>query len=241
MLTPIILPRQAQDKHRKSWEKWRVLQVPLILGSNRDEMCATYFDVAPFDLNQTGLEVSKPSILPLPTVSHSIEWWSFYQDRLGTNIERDPKENVFSQALAPSLAPIAPTQVAELLALYPIRWDTRVVVCLLFGPKCKNDHFTATGSGQTDGKLKNPPAGGFLQRVPAYGVLHAAVLAGNQDCQRLVDDLPQPPRRTLALLRQQQRQQQRTGAETALVLIKWHKPFACRNDQLTKTEARDKF
>jgi hypothetical protein len=68
-------------------------------------------------------------------------------------------------------------------------------------------------------KTQKPP-GGFLQRVPAFGVLHAAVLAGNQDCQRLVDDLPQPPRRTLALLRQQQRQQQRTGAETALVLIK---------------------
>lgn len=66
----------------EAWELARAgvrAPVPLILGSNRDEMSATYFRTAPLDLNQTGLV-----------------------------------------ALVPSLAPIDPAQVEQLLSLYPI-------------------------------------------------------------------------------------------------------------------------
>jgi carboxylesterase type B len=52
----------------EAWELARAgvrAPVPLILGSNRDEMSATYFETAPFDLDQTGLVALVPLLAPI--------------------------------------------------------------------------------------------------------------------------------------------------------------------------------
>ena len=79
--TANVLPSQHSVRHNPfapvvdgvelAAEAWQLARsgvrapVPLILGSNRDEMSATYFYTAPFDLNATGLQKLVGSLAPI--------------------------------------------------------------------------------------------------------------------------------------------------------------------------------
>ena len=79
--TANVLPAQYSVRHNPfapvvdgvelAAEAWQLARsgvrapVPLILGSNRDEMSATYFNTAPFDLDATGLQKLVGSLAPI--------------------------------------------------------------------------------------------------------------------------------------------------------------------------------
>lgn len=81
-----LLPAEYATRHNPwapvvdgvelSAEVWQLAQrgkraaVPLMLGSNRDEMSATYFDVAPKSLSKAGLAGMVADLIPLPPTTN---------------------------------------------------------------------------------------------------------------------------------------------------------------------------